>query len=151
MIYKKGDLFANVNSGLILHGCNAQGVMGSGFAKPFREKYPSAYDIYVADIKTKDVTLGGVSWCFLYHGLLLGSAITQEFYGKDGRKYVSYDAIDSCMRDVISEANYMNYNIHMPKIGSVLGGGDWSVISNIIISSADKMKYDHNRITVWEL
>ena len=34
-----GDLFAEVKDGYIMHGCNAQGVMGSGVANIVRLKY----------------------------------------------------------------------------------------------------------------
>ena len=48
--YRKGDLF-QTEIKTIVHGCNAQGVMGSGVAKIIRDKYPKAYDRYVAEYK----------------------------------------------------------------------------------------------------
>lgn len=50
MKYIHGDLFA-VNSGIILHGCNSHGVMGSGVAKTFKKLYPEAFKKYMADIR----------------------------------------------------------------------------------------------------
>ncbi len=41
--YVNGDLFAT-DIKTIVHGCNAQGVMGSGVAKSIRENFPKAYD-----------------------------------------------------------------------------------------------------------
>ena len=42
---KLGDI-CSVNSGIIVHGCNAQGVMGSGVAKAIRLKYPQVFEDY---------------------------------------------------------------------------------------------------------
>lgn len=60
---KQGDLLA-VNTGCIIHGCNAQGVMGAGVALAFKNKYPAAYTRYVQDLDIKQfhIKLGGVSW-----------------------------------------------------------------------------------------
>lgn len=154
MIYKKGNLFDCPGAGIIAHGCNAQGVMGSGVAYEFRRIYPQAYEKYQRDIQRNGLKLGGISWCFEYvddTGMLLASAITQEFYGVGGKRYVSYDAIDSCFRDVIAGAIFSNMVIHIPKIGAGLGGGDWDIISNIIEVNAEKQNFDQNKIFVWEL
>ena len=43
--YKNGDLL-NVTEGIILHGCNGQGVMGAGVAKAIKMKYPEAFTAY---------------------------------------------------------------------------------------------------------
>ena len=44
---ENGDLFGSVEHGLIVHGCNALGVMGSGFAKLVRDKCSVAYQAYM--------------------------------------------------------------------------------------------------------
>jgi len=41
MIYRQGDLVMAVEP-IIIHGCNAKGVMGSGVAKAIRAYYPDA-------------------------------------------------------------------------------------------------------------
>lgn len=43
--YKKGNLL-DVTKGIIMHGCNCQGVMGSGVALAVKRKYPLAFDRY---------------------------------------------------------------------------------------------------------
>lgn len=37
--YRKGNLL-DITSGVIVHGCNMRGVMGSGVALAIRNKYP---------------------------------------------------------------------------------------------------------------
>jgi O-acetyl-ADP-ribose deacetylase (regulator of RNase III) len=55
---------------------------------------------------------------------------TQEFYGKDGKKYMSYEAFFSSFLRVAD--HYEESTIVMPKIGAGLGGGDWNTIEDII-------------------
>ena len=105
--YRKGDLMA-VSSGIIAHGCNAQGVMGSGVAALVKAKYPGAFEQYVADLEMMDKEvvspLGYVSfWSptdlnvgLTPDRLFIANCITQNNVGRDGSKYVSYDAIHAC-------------------------------------------------------
>ena len=83
----------DVTSGVIVHGCNAQGVMGSGVAKQLRAKYPEIYDAYVkhlGNFKAKPCSpLGSVNFVLVHSSLTVANAITQEFYGRDGKQYVS--------------------------------------------------------------
>lgn len=156
MIYKKGNLL-DVNTGIIVHGCNAQGVMGAGVAKLLKEKYPDCFKNYVQDLDFGH-GLGNVSWCWLYCGdshernVCIASCITQEFYGRDpDTRYVSYDAIDDCFYTVFAEASECGWDVHMPKIGAGLGGGDWKIIETIIETAAAKHGVGSNKIFIWEL
>lgn len=150
MIYKRGNAFG-VDFGVLVHGCNLQGKMGSGFAKEFRQRYPQAYEKYVTDIGWDKVKLGDISLYGHTPQYFLASGITQENYGSDGKKYISYDALDSVMDKVFSLANKLQFPVHMPKIGAGLGGGDWSVITTIISTNAKKYNFDENNIFIWEL
>lgn len=144
------DLFSTVidDSALhiIAHGCNAQGKMGSGFAKELRNRYPMAYDDYKAYEKERGfLRIGKISYSAINDDLVVANCITQEYYGNDGAKYVSYDAID----DVFKELNIFcnaerNIHVHFPKIGADLGGGNWNVIKEIIdhrLVNAEKHLY----------
>lgn len=136
--YRKGDLF-QTEIETILHGCNAQGVMGSGVAKIVREKYKEAYATYRNDWEHcigLELPLGVIS-CAHSNGKLIVNAITQQYYGRDGKRYVSYDAVSDCMRKVntsLVPLFKVEPVIAMPQIGAGLGGGDWNVIEAIIES-----------------
>lgn len=123
---------------IIMHGCNAQGKMGSGFAKELRSRYPGAYEAYEKQHQTSGLVLGHnvyyVPEVERGHHVIVSNCITQENYGYDGKKYVSYDAIDECMirlNDVIGKIG-TNIHLHFPKLGAELGGGSWNVIQEII-------------------
>lgn len=132
IIYRKGDLL-ETDCRLIAHGCNAQGVMGSGVAKAIRAKYPNAYDIYRGVHLDKGLTLGeNVLAGIPGTTTIIVNCITQEFYGRDSsRIYIDYKSIRSCMRN-LNTILEMYDEVAMPKIGAGLGGGDWETISIII-------------------
>lgn len=158
--YKKGNLLDTPDK-IIAHGCNAQGVMGSGVAKAIRDKFPKAYEDYrkrfpgPIGIENQSV-LGSVIPSINGQCVIL-NCITQLNYGKDGKKYVSYDAIDKCMSYIYGDLHMTNFftgektlpadtNISMPKIGAGLGGGNWEVIEAII-----NHRLKDVNVTVWEL
>ena len=144
--YRKGDLFS-VTEGIIAHGCNAQGVMGSGVARIVRDNYPAAYKFYLHIHSIQGLELGEVLDVQVSQDLYIANMITQEFYGRTKRE-VSYDTIDECFANLMTR-NMRGLTINIPKIGAGLGGGDWNVIEAIIKSNLDK--YKGQKVVVWEL
>jgi O-acetyl-ADP-ribose deacetylase (regulator of RNase III) len=130
--YIKGDLFAEDHP-FIAYGVNCQGVMGSGVAKIIKEKYPWSYIAYkdFCELRDPEYLLGAVKSCWNSGPTKIIHCFTQLDYGKDGKRYVSYDAIDDCMQRM-KYYSWKDTYIAMPKIGSGLGGGDWEIISTII-------------------
>lgn len=132
IIYKQGNLL-ECSEPAIVHGCNAQGVMGSGVALAVKEKYPEAYKAYLATKKYDGMKLGGVSY-WHDNGFYVFNAITQQFYGRNKHvTYVSYDAIAEVfnMLNMFCKENVIT-SIAMPKIGAGLANGDWNIIEKII-------------------
>ncbi len=125
---QKGNLFDNYTiPGLIVHGANAQGVMGSGFAAQFKKKFPDAYHDY---INQKTYPMGSVVVTNYADKLIVCSAITQEFYGRDNSKqYVSYEAVEKSMKFIATLAT--DTPIFMPFIGGGLANGDRAKLMNI--------------------
>lgn len=139
MEIKNGDLLS-VKEGIIVHGCNAQGVMGSGVAKAIRDRYPEAYNRYRAVFveQGERLNLGQIIPVWVTPTLCIVNGITQDFYGRTGDRYVDYAAVGEVFRRVVTEQRQLyhvrgeNYTINFPKIGAGLGGGDWNVIEPII-------------------
>lgn len=139
-----------VTSGIVVHGCNAQGVMGSGVAKQLRAKYPDIMADYIDALhelqKEKINPLGYVAWTDINVDLVIANAITQEFYGRDGQKYVSYDALDAAFQKIASFAKASEATIHIPfLIGAGLGGGNANIIQRIIEENTQDLEvvYHH--------
>lgn len=137
--YRKGNLF-ETDITAIMHGCNNQGVMGSGVAAIVRQDFPDAYEKYVEWYKTGKMSLGLVQTVDT-NGKVILNAITQDFYGKTGERFVSYDAVAQCMSIADAIAVDRGWTeIAMPQIGAGLGGGSWEVISAIIEHEMKKTK-----------
>lgn len=134
-----GDLFKDIPINgsddliIIAHGCNAQGKMRSGFAKTVRSLNEGVFTSYIKS----GHKLGTVSYFELYHNIYVANCITQQYYGYDGAKYTSYDAVDSCFKQInefIKQKlpNNKRAQLFFPKIGAVLGGGNLEIINKII-------------------
>lgn len=134
--YRKGNLF-DTDILHIVHGCNAQGVMGSGVAKIVKEQYFDAFKFYAEQYDEHGLKLGDVQFVPA-NGKVIVNAITQQNFGRDGQRYVDYHAVANAMR-TINRVLKLSGETHvaMPQIGAGLGGGDWdNVISGLI---EDKM------------
>ena len=129
---------------IIVHGCNAHGVMGSGVALEVKNKWPKAYEeyyLYIRDFKGPKQELLGKIIPYVVDGedLLIANAITQLDYGRGGTRYVSYNAINTAFESIAKIASgFKSVGIHYPLIGAGLGGGDWAIISDIIDINMDR-------------
>lgn len=136
----------------IIHGCNAQGRMGSGVAKVLFDRYPNVRSNYLEAYKAckdKGVPFLGTCHYCINNPHVVVNAITQEFYGYDGKLYASYEAILDVFISLNDEAGVLNNKrdeiagtmlgslppmpaVAMPLIGCGLAGGDWKVVRDII-------------------
>lgn len=154
MAHRSGNLLS-VEEGIIVHGCNAQGVMGSGVAAAVRETYPQAYEAYRAlyqkarDQGLKDLPLGKIAWFRVSESpkLAIANAITQQYYGRDSNvRYVSYEAIEEAFGRIAKVAREHQLPVHYPLIGAGLANGDWSIIADIIDKQLEGVQH-----TLWTL
>ena len=143
---QRGDLFT-VENGYIMHGCNAQGVMGSGVARIIRNKYPEAYERYAE--QRPNYILGEVIPVKVGDDLTVINAITQDFYGTD-RRHADYDAIRQAMKGathlVTTDQFSTTRELHMPFIGAGLAGGEPEVILQIMYDELAGQDFDS---TLW--
>lgn len=127
-----------IDRGVVAHGCNCQGVMGSGVALAVRKKWPNAYESYkgICEAYGKDDDLLGlVHFITVQHErddgvnkqakIVLANMLTQRFYGSDGKKYANVDAIETALEQTAILADMSNLSVYMPKVGCGLGGLDW--------------------------
>jgi O-acetyl-ADP-ribose deacetylase (regulator of RNase III) len=138
-----GDLLAGVSTGIIVHGCNAEGVMGAGFALFLKRRYPKAFEAYREAYEQCGLVLGTIVPYIENPGdmyrdpLVIANAITQQTTGTD-RRQVDYPAVRSCFKHVAKLARVaIVKDVHFPLIGCGLAGGEWSVIEPIIEEELD--------------
>jgi len=139
----KGSLL-DASSGILVHGCNAKGVMGSGIAKLIRAGFPENYVVYRKAFKEHGLSLGQVIWFKLSDNpkRVIANAITQQNYGRDPNvRYVDYDAIKASFNIIAELAKKYNLPVHYPKIGGGLGNGDWTIIKPIIDDCLDGLTH----------
>lgn len=135
IITKTGNLL-KVTAGHIVHGCNAQGVMGSGVALGVKETHPLAFEEYVAWHARGDCLVGSVLPVAVTDTLIIWNAVTQNLYGK-GQRLTSYDAVTTCFEAINEFVAYsvvegVPAEVHIPLIGAARGGGNWEIIREII-------------------
>jgi len=134
--YVTGDLLGATQK-VIIHGCNAQGVMGSGVARQIRARWPNVYEVYHLKHKVFGLDLGDIIPVATLDGKIIVNCITQDGFGRSGNRYVNYDAIARCMEQLNDRiSNWEVSEIAMPRIGAGLGGGDWNIIEQIILIHA---------------
>lgn len=134
--YIVGDLL-EAKEKVIVHGCNNYGVMGSGVAKQIRAKWPNVFDEYHLKYQVFGLELGSIIPVETTDGKIVVNAITQDGFGKDGARYVVYEAVEKCFMTINEKALDWNASeIAMPRIGAGLGGGDWTIIEDIITRTA---------------
>ena len=140
IIYKQGDLLLGPEK-YIVHGCNAQGGMGTGIALQIKQKYPEVFDVYRSAYEEHNqLFLGDTIPAVAEDGKVVFNCITQDRYGRNKSiVYVDYDAVRKCLIEVnntIRDNNSIRLNHHtevaMPKIGCGLANGDWAVVEAII-------------------
>lgn len=160
----QGDLLG-VNHGIIVHGCNCNGVMGSGVAAQIRDKWPDVYRAYrnkvyrnnggvlgticaVAGNGIEHLNMRHVNYSTLASHFLLDTsdtlpptvivvnAFTQLTFGSEDKVYVNYDAVESCFVQIRMLAVALDMPVHFPLIGCGLAHGDWDIVSHRIQKGA---------------
>jgi O-acetyl-ADP-ribose deacetylase (regulator of RNase III) len=136
MITIHGNIFDHfMPEDVMVHGCNAQGVMGSGIAAQVRELFPAAYEVYRRVFEQSGLDLGEVIYHVTDDRKVIANAITQQFFGSDPRtRYASYDAIDDAFKNIFDMCAKFDVKgkVLIPKIGAGLGNAHWGAITEII-------------------
>ena len=152
----QGNLLS-VQRGIIVHGCNCHGVMGSGVAAAVRDTYPMAYIHYRQRYENAGLQLGDVIFVgnpanesasrhvrgatSMPHEIIVANALTQFDYGREpGRVYVDYDALEAAFWRIRAVAKMTGLPVHFPLIGCGLAGGDWSRVEPIIEAALEGLE-----------
>jgi O-acetyl-ADP-ribose deacetylase (regulator of RNase III) len=137
----------DIDEGVIIHGCNAMGVMGSGIALEIKNRFPTVYEAYMRTYAAQGnmFYMGQLIPVEVAPGKWIINAITQKTAGRDPDiRYVSYDAVATAFKSTrqFIEQALPTYDVlgttpkklYFPLIGAGLGNGNWDVIAAIIES-----------------
>ncbi len=142
--YIEGNL-CDFKIGVVVHGVNCQGRMGSGVALAIRNEYPEAYNRYMMLCKNttdKAKLLNTSQFVTINEQLVVGNLFTQVNYGYDGKKYADLQAIKRTLEDSVKMARAYNLPLYTPLIGSKRGGLDWNrdvkpVVEHLAVKYSD--------------
>ena len=144
-----GNIF-DCKENIICHQVNMYKKMASGIAKQIRERYPVVYKKYLEhDGRLGEVKLYDVSQSCYNRFKFIANFYSQDTYGYDGKLYTNYNAIRQCFK-IINQLGKQQYqyqyiekfSLAIPyKIGCGLGGGDWDIVSQIIIEELTDIDY----------
>jgi len=131
------DNLLNAKCNLIVHQVNCKGVMASGIAKEIRNNYPIVYQEYISFLKrNKRVEyLGKIQVVPVNKYRSVVNFYSQYNYGRvNGMIYTNYAAFKLCLKRIRKYMLDKSFKeIAFPyNIGCGLGGGDWSIISEMI-------------------
>lgn len=129
----KGDLIALAKTGafdVIAHGANCFAVMGAGIAAQIREHFYEAAqkDAQYQFSMTPYNMLGTISAIQVAgeDGFTIVNCYTQYYPGRD----LDYNALIMCLKKL--NYLYKGKTIGLPQIGCGIGGGDWSIVKDLI-------------------
>ena len=148
IIQHEGNLLNQ--SGIIVHGCNCMGAMGSGVAEKIRSKFPAAYRAYAHRYDVFGLQLGDIvavanpvlresSPDVIRHirefddsippGVVVVNAMTQYDFGRNSDvQYADYHAIEAAFVRVRMLALASGMDVHFPLIGCGLANGKWTQV-----------------------
>lgn len=143
--YEDLDL-TTVKAGIITHGVNCQGKMGSGIALAIRERWSVNYRAYRSYFEKNEKNKAGMLGFVLYVDtgegikalgleLIIANIFSQLYYGNDGAKYANPEAIRQGLNTVFSLAEQRGLTVFMPKIGCNLGGLNWETEVEPIVNN----------------
>lgn len=147
-----GDLFDNIdnyisggNAGcsiVVPHVCNNINLFGAGFAGAVSKHYPIVKENF--QLLGNKAVLGHTQFVSVYkdkkfgHELIFANMIAQNgLSNHNNRRPINYAALCRCMISVSLHVRQKNESeskiqIHAPKFGSGLAGGNWLFIQDLI-------------------
>lgn len=118
------------NIKIIAHVSNNKGGWGAGFVLALSKKWSKPEEEYR---KTNNYILGLNQVVPVTDDIIVVNMIAQDGYRSENNPVpINYSALRNCLTNLDILAKIYNASIHMPKIGSGLGGGDWNTIEKII-------------------
>ena len=149
IVTEESDAVAVMNfleQGILMHVVNDQGVMGAGIARTIADTWPSVENEYanLHAIKNgsstklrRKVLFSEVKKNFIVANMFAQHGIGVSCSGIP----LEYDWLEPCLRTVFGYAVENNLDVHTPKIGAGLAGGDWNIIWPMIQRVAEEANF----------
>lgn len=128
---------------VVLQCCNNRRRIGAGVSGAIIQAWPGVRHAYMQG----SMQLGQVSMCAVRPNVLVCNIIGQDGYGRDGRVYVRYAALQEGMRTVALQCG-ADYEVHCPRLGCGLAGGEWPKVVALLQAEFCARGIP---VTVWDL
>jgi len=133
--YIKGDATKPIGDGpkIIAHICNNKGGWGRGFVLALSSRWKEPELEYRKWSKTSDFKLGEVQFVRVEPMIVIANMISQNgYFSSSNLTPICYKSLKRCLGILSVNAKYSKSSVHMPRIGTGLGGGDWVIIEKLI-------------------
>src|SRR6266446_2639226 len=123
---------------------------GGGFATAVRRAWPSAQDefrLWVGGGR-EHLSLGRVHFATPQNGVQVASIVAQHGYAPTARPKIRYNALRLGLQEVARLAKEKGASVHMPRIGTGLGGGSWEIVEEVVWDTLGKAGV---HVTVYDL
>lgn len=131
--YTTGDATRPVGDGLkiIAHICNDVGAWGAGFVLALSKLWPEPERAFR---RSSPMRLGTHMLVEAEPDISVANMCAQRgIRTYRGTPPIRYEALELCLEEVGETAHHWKASLHMPRIGTGLAGGDWSIIEPIIL------------------
>lgn len=138
---EKKDATKPIGTGMkyIAHVCNNIGAWGAGFVLAISNRW-SAPEKHYLNLKPIERKLNNTHFIQVEPDITVVNMIAQNgFKTTTNPTPLDYKSLAVCLETLYNNALIEKATVHMPKIGSGLGGGDWDRIENLI---KEKMTVD---------
>ncbi len=133
--YVKGDATAPAGNGpaIITHICNDAGGWGRGFVVALSKRWSAPEAEYRRWHGDEAFGLGRIQLVTVAPALWVANMIAQHgTKWQEGVAPIRYKALEECLTAVAIVARTRSAEVHMPRIGCGLAGGDWSGVEPLI-------------------
>ena len=123
---------------IIPHIVNSVGAWGSGFVVALSKRWSKPEQQYrewfLKKISRRGSAfeLGEVGFVQAESNIYVANMIAQSGIGTHPRPPIRYAALASCMIKVLHAAQQLKAEVHCPRFGAGLAGGNWEVIEQLI-------------------
>lgn len=134
---------------IIAHVCNDAGGWGKGFVLALSKKWKEPEVVYRAWNRPGVLRLGRIQRVMVEENLWVVNMVAQHGYARAGdRVPLDYFALETCLNKLAIQARFLKASVHMPRIGTGLGGGSWPRIKDIIVETLCNKRID---VTIYDL
>jgi len=127
------------NKVLIIHNCNNAGIWTQGFSRSISARWYLPKDVYN---RTITYQLGTTQFVSVEPNIVVANMISQNGVNSFGyhKQRIDYDALRNCLKQVYTYAVTNDVtSIHLSRIGTRSGCGNWLTIESILIDELGDM------------